>query len=112
MKRIAIPIFKSRISPVFDTCTRLLVVDFDQGNEVHRQEIYLNKLSLHERQRILGSLNVHVFICGGITETFQKMINTPDNRFITGKTGGVEEVLAAFFAGKIDNKKFQMPGMK
>ena len=112
MKRIAIPIFKDRISPVFDTCMRVLIVDFDKGKEVHRQEIYLDKLSLYERQRVLASLNVHVFICGGITETFQKMIKTPDNRFITGKTGGVEEVLGAFFAGKIGNRKFQMPGMK
>lgn len=112
MKRIAIPIFKSRISPVFDTCTKMLVIECDGAREIQRQEIYLDKLSLYERQRILASLNVHVFICGGITETFQKMLKTPDNRFITGKTGGVEEILAAFLSGKIHLKKFQMPGRK
>ena len=112
MRRIAVPIFKSRISPVFDTSTKMLVIDCDKGKEIQRQEIYLDKLSLYERQRILASLNVDVFICGGITETFQKMIKTPDNRFITGRTGSVEEVLSAFISGKIHTKKFQTPGLR
>jgi len=112
MRRIAVPIFKSRISPVFDTCTRMLVIDCDKGKEIQRHEVYLDKLSLYERQRILAGLNVNVFICGGITDTFQKMIKTPDNRFITGRTGRVEEVLSAFISGKIHTKNFQTPGYK
>lgn len=112
MERIAIPVFKSRVSPVFDTCTKMLVIDCDGAKEIQRQEIYLDKLSLYERQRILATLNVDVFICGGITETFQKMIKSPENQFITGRTGGVEEILAAFLSGKIHHKKFQMPGYK
>jgi len=31
MNRIAIPVFKSRVSPVFDSCARLLVVDLDEN---------------------------------------------------------------------------------
>lgn len=112
MKRIAVPIFKSRISPVFDTCTKMLVIDCKGAKEIQRQEIYLGELSLYERQRILSGLNVNVFICGGITEVFQKMIETGDIQIITGKTGDVEEVLAAFLSGKINRKKFQMPGSK
>ena len=112
MKRIAIPIFKSRISPVFDTSTRMLVIDCKGAKEIQRQEIYLDKLSLYERQRILASLNVNVFICGGITDVFQKMIETENIQIITGRTGDVEEVFAAFLSGKINRKKFQMPGYK
>ena len=112
MKRIAIPIFKSRISPVFDTSTRMLVIDCKGAKEIQRQEIYLDKLSLYERQRILASLNVNVFICGGITEVFQKMIETENIQIITGRTGRVEEVLSAFISGKIHTKNFQMPGYK
>jgi predicted Fe-Mo cluster-binding NifX family protein len=112
MKRIAIPVFKSRISPVFDTSTKMLVIDCDEGKEIQRQEIFLGKLSLYERQRILESLDVNVFICGGITETFQKMIKTSDNQLITGRTGAVDEILAAYRCGKINTKKYQMPGCK
>ena len=112
MKRVAIPIFKSRISPVFDTCTKMLVFDCKAAKEIQRQEIYLGKLSLYERQRILAGLNVNVFICGGITEVFQKMIETEDIQIITGRTGDVEEVFAAFLSGKIHTKNFQMPGYR
>ena len=112
MKRIAIPIFKSRISPVFDTSTKMLVVDWKDGREIQRQEVFLDSLSLYERQRIFASLNVHVFICGGITETFQKMIESPGIQCITGKTGPVDEILDAYRAGKINKKKYQMPGLK
>jgi hypothetical protein len=49
MIRVAVSIFKSRVSPVFDTYTRLVIIDFAQGKEIQRQEIYLGKLSLSER---------------------------------------------------------------
>jgi len=112
MIRVAIPVFRSRVSPVFDTCTRLLVFDFDQGKEVKRQEIYLDELSVSERLPILRKLNVTTFICGAISEAFQNMLKTSSNRFITGIAGELESILAAFLADRLDEPQFQMPGYR
>jgi hypothetical protein len=90
----------------------MVVIDYEGKEEIQRHEIFLDKLSLYERQRILTSLKVDVLVCGGITEIFQKMIDTPDNQIITGRTGDVEEVFVAFLSGKINSKKFLMPGYK
>ena len=112
MIRVAVPIFKSRISPVFDTCTRVLVIDFDQDREIQREEIYLDKFSLSERVSILQNLQVTTFICGGISEVFHKMLRTPGNRLISGIAGEVEEILAAFLSDRLYEPQFQMPGYK
>lgn len=112
MIRVAIPIFRSRVSPVFDTCARLLVIDLDQGKETQRQEIYLDKLSLSEREPILKKLNVTTFICGGISETLHNILKASGNRLIIGIAGEVEKVLAAFLSDQLDEAQFQMPGHK
>lgn len=112
MVKVAIPIFKSRVSPVFDTCAHLLVIDFHQGKEIQRQEIYLDRLSLTEREPILKKLDVTTFICGGISETLHNMLKASGKRLIIGIAGEVDKVLAAFLDDRLDEAQFQMPGYK
>lgn len=42
--RLAIPIFRTRISPVLDFPTKVLIIDIEQGNETGRHEINLSGL--------------------------------------------------------------------
>ena len=66
MTRIAIPIFRMKVSPVFDSCTRVLLVDIEKDREVDRKEFYLDALSLNERLTILHKSGVDV----GIADAF------------------------------------------
>jgi predicted Fe-Mo cluster-binding NifX family protein len=110
MIRIAIPIFHKRVSPVLDTCTRLLIIDIDQEIEINRQEISLEKFSLIERFNLTKKMNVNVIICCAISEMMDHMIHGTDIQLICGIVGDVQQVLAAYLSNQLDDASFHIPG--
>ena len=112
MSTIAIPIFRGRVSPVFDACIQVLFIELDQNREVGRSQICVEGLSLYERSAVLHRLQVSTVICGGITDVFYKMLVNKKIRLIEGISGEIEKVINAFFCGQLDNPFFFMPGYK
>ena len=53
MIRIAIPIFRHRVSPVLDTCTRLLIIDYEGHTEVDRREVAFDMYAPSERMEMV-----------------------------------------------------------
>ena len=109
MIRVAIPIFKQRVSPVFDSCTRVLLVDIEDDREVDRKEIYLDALSLNERVKILCKSNVTAVVCGGISGVLEKMLTGAKIELIGDITGRVDQVLRAYLTHRLDEPRFHMP---
>jgi predicted Fe-Mo cluster-binding NifX family protein len=112
MTKVAIPTFQKRVSPVLDTCKHILVVKCKNGSEVARESIFLGKMTLNERCRIFENLGVSVIICGGISESFGKVLKHLKVQLKNGIAGEVEAVLSAYLKGCLDNPKFYMPGFK
>lgn len=112
MIRVAIPIFRMRVSPVFDNCTRILIVDIETGREIDRTEIYLDALSLTERVTILRKSGVHAVICGAISDTLANMLSGAKLTLISDISGEIEQVLAAYLAESLDASRFLMPGAR
>jgi predicted Fe-Mo cluster-binding NifX family protein len=112
MNRIAIPVFKSRVSPVFDSCTRLLLIDLNQNGEIDRKEILFEGLSEIERIKMLKKIGVSTVICGGISDGFYKMISQAEISVIIGIAGEVNQVLSAFRSNRLGEPCFYMPGYK
>jgi predicted Fe-Mo cluster-binding NifX family protein len=112
MATIAIPIFKSRVSPVFDTCTRLSLIDFEDNQVITRKEFDLDNFSLRERLQVLEKNDVAVIICGGISDVFHAILSNSNIRLISGICGNVDEVMKAYIEGRIDDPCFFMPGHK
>jgi len=112
MVRVAIPIFRSRVSPVFDSCTRVLLVDIEDNQEIDRREIYLDELSLTERVTILQKSRVKTIICSGISDILQNMLQGVKIYLITGVAGDVEQVVAAYLSERLKEPRFQMPGLQ
>ena len=108
--RVAIPIFRSRVSPVFDSCLQLLVVDVEEDRQTSRTQLYLDQLSPSQRLDVLRRAGVTTVICGGISEVFHHMLNSAGIRTITGIAGEIEEVITAFLADRLDQAYFYMPG--
>jgi predicted Fe-Mo cluster-binding NifX family protein len=112
MTSVGIPVFQSRVSPVFDTCTTVLIIKFEQEREIERGETYLDELSLTDRVNILQQLNVTVLICGGISEVLYSMLKNAGIRLISGIAGKADQVFEAFISGHLDEPRFYMPGYK
>lgn len=112
MLRVAIPTFQSRVSPVIDSCTHMLIVDINQSAEVKRENVYLGDMSLAERCRIFKEMDVGTVICGGISATFAQMLTGCEIELVNGIAGDIDEVLAAFKKRRLNDPAFYMPGYK
>lgn len=107
--KIAVPVFRGRISPVFDWATRLLVVETDSDCETCREVRTLQEAQLAARAIRLAEMGVDVLLCGGISGSMRSLVEIRGVRVVPWIAGEVEEVLKAFLAGSIP-EKFAMPG--
>ncbi|MBW2020659.1 MAG: hypothetical protein JRI58_11325 [Deltaproteobacteria bacterium] len=112
MAHVAIPVFRSRIAPVFDSCLRVLLIHIENDHEIKRTELRFDNLSSSERIAALQRAGVTTLICGGISEVLHTMLQSSGVCTITGIAGHVEEVLAAFLANRLDEPQFYMPGRR
>ena len=108
--RIAIPIFMDRVSPVLDTCTQIMLVDFDQNHEVCRSQIGVTGTSLFERNSFFKMIGVQTIICSALSESFHRMLRDASIDIVCGVAGDAEEIIKACVSGSYDLKRFQMPG--
>ncbi len=97
---------------MLDTCTRLLIIDFEGKVRVERREISFDVYSPSERFEIVKKLKPDAIICCGISEVFDRTLQSAGIRLISGIAGDVEQVAEAFLCNRIDDPCFRMPGYK
>ena len=108
--KLAIPVWQGRISPVFDVAGQLLLVELTDGREVVREERLVEGSTADERAQNLAKLGVGTLICAGISQSLETDLTDRGVRVIARLCGNVEEVLAAFVAGRLREERFAMPG--
>lgn len=109
--RLAIPIFKSRISPVFDFSTKVLIIHMEQGRELDRSEIDLAGLPPQARVERLKNAGVNSLLCASISLPLHRMLIVAGLDVIPGVVGAVDEVLKAYLRGNLKERRFMMPGL-
>jgi predicted Fe-Mo cluster-binding NifX family protein len=110
MERLAIPVFEARVSPVLDTCIRMLVVDIDGSREMARSEVFLEKMSISERTEVLMRWGIKKIICAGVSDLMCKLLKSRDIETISGIAGEVEKIIRAYCCGDLSDPCFCMPG--
>jgi predicted Fe-Mo cluster-binding NifX family protein len=110
MTRAAIPVFRKRVSPVFDSCSRILLVDIEKGREVDRKEIYLDALPVTERVMILRKFQVGAVICGGISSLLENMLISAKIDLISDISGEIDTVLGGVSGEKIGQAALSYAG--
>ena len=108
--RLAIPIFKSRISPVFDFSTKALIIDIEHEKETERHEIDLAGLDLQGKAKRLKDARVIILICAGISLPLHRMLAQAGLEILPGIVGSVDEVLNAYQKRNLKDRQFIMPG--
>jgi predicted Fe-Mo cluster-binding NifX family protein len=111
MAKVAIPIFRSRVAPVFDYCVRVSVFDIGDDRQIERSELYLDTLSPTERVRALIKGDVTTLVCGAMSEDLDKLFQTSGISVIGGIGGPVEEVLEALMSDRLDEPQYRSPGV-
>ncbi|MFO8165445.1 MAG: NifB/NifX family molybdenum-iron cluster-binding protein [Thermodesulfobacteriota bacterium] len=108
--KIAIPTWNGRISPVFDTASRLLVVEIKEKSEVARFETDISEHFLPGKTMRLTGLEIDTLICGAISRPLAYMITTAGIKLIPWIAGQVEEILEAFLKDNLFDPQYIMPG--
>ncbi len=107
---IAIPVWEGKVSPVFDTASRLLVLKVEDKEEKHRFETYLEEKDLMRRFDRVQGLEVDILICGAISRQFHRMLSAGGIDVIPWISGPAEEILNAYLEGTLSDAKYLMPG--
>lgn len=110
MKRLALPTWNDRLSPLFDSATKILLVDVDGGREITRSEVTLREEDLPFRAKRLADLGVDVLLCGAISRSLASMLASSEIVVDSFLTGRVEELLHIYLTGKQPDTAYQMPG--
>jgi len=114
--KIALPVWEGRVSPVFDTARRLLLVDCDDAVEVARSEEPLTERLAPRRAARLMDLGANVLICGAISRPLASMLASYGIQVVPFVSGDAEEVLSTYLSGGLRDPniapRFLMPGCR
>lgn len=109
MPQVALTIWGSRISPVYESASHIRLV---QINDMHTAR--MNDMPLPpdpiRRIEMFREHGVRVLICGAISGLQASIIRACEIRLLPFVTGEVNEVLTAYTHGKLDSVQFTMPG--
>ncbi len=108
--KIALPTFNGRISPVFDTAQKLVLVEVDGANELSRAKHAMASKSLARRAADLNELGVEILLCGAISRPLAMMVAAHGIEIVPFISGEVDEVLGAYLQGRLADPRFLMPG--
>jgi len=108
--KVAIPVWDSRISPVFDSATQVLIVSVEGGKEISRAIAPLSDEVFLRRVDLLLRKGVEVLICGAISRPLANLVASSGIELIPRMAGNAEEVLGAFLKGGLPDPRFLMPG--
>jgi len=110
--RLAMPIWRDRLSPVMDVATRLLIVEYEDQSEIARMEEPIAGEIAPQLARRLSQLGVSVLICGGISQPLFTLITAQGITVIPWLTGQADEILGAYKANRLQGQRFLMPGCR
>ena len=108
--KIAIPIWEDKVSPVLDTASRLLGVEFEDQEEATRFATFLDEQDISRRCVRICRLGVDTLICGAISRGFSNILEASGIHVVSGISGHPEDVLDAYLSGNLFRSKFFMPG--
>jgi predicted Fe-Mo cluster-binding NifX family protein len=107
---VAVPEFKEHVSPTFDYCHKLTLWRLDEKGFQRVGERRCSSFGPGERAAKLQAMGIGVLLCGAIGLSLERDIRSRGVEVVSGLTGEVVEVVAAYASRTLDHPKFQMPG--
>jgi len=100
--KIAIPVFKTRVSPNFDHAQTALLIGIDKGSVATMNELSLGPVEPQMRATQIKNLGVDVVICGGVSNFLQNLLQEQNIRVIPWITGEAQKALELFMRGSLE----------
>jgi predicted Fe-Mo cluster-binding NifX family protein len=97
--KVAIPLFKDRISPRFDVCPEIWIVELNNGKVMTQEKWPMESLDLQQRLNQLTSKGIDKIICGGIDSYCRDHLGNMGIDVIDNVAGEAREILNLFIRG-------------
>jgi predicted Fe-Mo cluster-binding NifX family protein len=97
--KVAIPLFKDRISPRFDVCQEIWIIELNNGEVINQEKWPMESFNLQQRLDQLTSKGVDKIICGGIDSFCIGQLGNRGIDVIHNVAGEAGEVLNLFMRG-------------
>jgi len=110
--KIAVSVWEGRVSPVFDTASRLLVLDVEETGEASGFEVFLDEQTCSQKCSRIQVLGVEILICGAISRYFQGILTASGIQVIPWICGAASEVVNAYRDGTLSQPRYLMPGCR
>ena len=108
--KIALAVWKNRISPVFDSSRVVVLVDIKNGLVTDKRYVHLKTELPSDRAMELVDWGVNVLICGAISQIFAYTIESNGIKIIPFVTGNVNRIIESYLCGLLNSQNFRMPG--
>jgi hypothetical protein len=110
---LAIPVFQSRVAPVLDWCSKVLLFAEGAPDSSSCEEMALTDVAdSFERLRVLQKKGVTTLVCGALSADLLRYAEDLKLKVICGVAGGVPDVLDAYKEDKLDQPRFRLPGCR
>ncbi|NWG02927.1 MAG: NifB/NifX family molybdenum-iron cluster-binding protein [Syntrophaceae bacterium] len=97
--KVAIPLFKDRISPRFDVCPEIWIIELNNEEVINQEKCTMGGFNLQQRLDQLTSKRVDKIICGGIDNFCMDHLGKIGIDVIYNVAGQAREALNLFIKG-------------
>ena len=108
--KIALAVWKNRISPVFDSSQVVVLVDIKNGLVSDKRYEHLRTELPYERAIELSDFGVDLLICGAISQMYANLVESQGIKIIPFVAGNIDHVIESYLQGFLQGHHFQMPG--
>jgi len=110
--KVAVTVWQGRVSPVFDVCRNLLLLDVEDAGIRTRSENGFPSMGPHTRIPFLVELGVDVLICGAMSRALWHQAVAEGIRVLPFVAGDIDQVIDGWLQGKLEQENFRMPGCR
>lgn len=108
--KVALSVWNGRIAPVFDVSRRILLLDIHHRVVTGREEETFEEDDPVRKAGKLAEWKVRKLLCGAISRPLAGLFAAYGIRTIPFLAGDAEEVIEAYLAGELPNRRLTMPG--
>ncbi len=108
--RVGLTVWNTRISPVADTATELLVAECDGSVWKTDLRVSLGNEGYGRMAKRIAGLELDVLVCGAVSRRFAAHLEQSGVRVLPWVAGEWQDVLEALASGELTHDRFVMAG--
>lgn len=109
---VAIPVFRARVAPVLDWCSKILLISEEGVGGAASREIDVKEAGRFDLMRDLRQQGIDIVICGALSQEMLSYGEGLGLQIIHGIAGDIGEVLQAYRKGELDSPRYWLPGCR